>query len=312
MKERGHTFSRKTAILAGLFAPSAVLAACRKEQTPNNSALVADFKSKLGITAQTTRQEFAQSSAKRSLENSNWSVGTKFEMTSEKGNKIVSEVAPDGELNHKITTDIYTSEYPDPRQVNMNPSIEKFNFPDNRSLNVYATSESTSIFKKNKSIAELFLKEYFSMTPIPCTLHLVFLPSSIALVGVENFRNTVMSPTSSAHTGSIISPTGEMKEALIVLNLPRIHGESTNVERSLSNGVIAALANEMTNLVARYVLPPQDRTKPMAETTSSFAGILASLDKDFARMILGGTAYEPFVKLVANEMQRVGKVKKAA
>lgn len=310
---KGFPVSRRIALLGSILAPSAVLAACA-EKTPDNSAVIADLKSKLGITPTTTRESFAQHAARIGLENPSWLIGQRIQYANDNGDKITKEILPDGSPNTLSSSSIAFLEYPDPRTVRITPTVEIFLQSENKKLVVYATANTVDLFKKNRKIIDAFLQEYFSSVSVPSFLHLVFLPNAPVDIFESADINTqpLKSPSHQAATDFLVDKEGNVRKLHVSLNLPIIHKTALNIRASISSQLILGLSNEITNVLAQLSLPQQNRRKLLPETVSTLAGILAEIDRDFAKMILGGSTYEPFVKLVADEMQRIGKLKKVA
>lgn len=310
MKDRFQP-GRRLFIAGSLLATEAVMtAACREQE--QNTAVIADLKNKLGITPSTTRESFAQNAAKIGLENPSWMIGQRIQYASDNGDKITKEILPDGSPNTLSARDIVFVEYPDPRTVRIPPTVETFPQSENKKLVVYATANTVDLFTKNRKVIDAFLQEYFSLVSVPSFLHLVFIPNApIDIIESADINNQPLkSPSNQASTDFLVDREGNVRKLHVSLNLPDIHKTALSIGTSISSQLITGLSNEITNALAQLSLPQQNRRKLLPETVSTLAGILAEIDKNFARMILGGTSYEPFVKLIANEMDRIGKPKK--
>lgn len=310
-------FSRRLFNKGLIVAPGAVAAgltiACA-ERASDNSAVIADLKNKLEVTPATTRQSFTQRSSELALSNPFWQANSKFEFTTDLKKKVTVNIGHNGQPYVNLTAkDEVQVDYVDPRSTGLKHSVEIVSGQNDRHFAVYGTANTVALFKDRKSDINKFLQEYFGDSKALSVLHLVFLPSqpSIDLLDIGNKGNKMKSISTRATTG-LLTDDKSILRFDVVINIPYFHKKTIEESMSLETSLTMVLANEMANLLVDQATPFEKLQTEIPEGISTLSGYLAGLDKDFARMILGGTAYEPFVKIVADEMRRIGKVKKAA
>ncbi len=301
------TLSRRLFIATSVLATGAVLeVAC----TPNNNASVEDLRRKLGIIPSTSRESFAQSAAHLATNPAAF-VGSRIEYTSELGKKVRIEVDRGGEPRVLDVLSSVVVEYPDSGTARLNPTVQTIS-ANNRHLVVYGTQGTIDRVRKNETVVHEFLSEYFGSINKPCVLHIIFLPQAqnIPLLDIGNMGDSPRAhPTSLARLGTLYDKeTNDVLKYDIIVNIPLTHRYAAEVGYSEKEIMVQNLANEATDMFV-YETWPRVGREHSPQGISTLTGILASIDKSTAKMILGDS-HEKFVKIIVDEMQRIGKPKK--
>ncbi len=292
-----------------------LLSACGGEgSTSNNTQLVAGLEKIMGFGPDISQEDFADKVYQLTYQSPGWEQGVALgQMSTKYGTKI------------DLSTDFNTGEVviSDQSQLSNNKveygsvTPETFMFSDGGyNIVVYGShitiQNLSKSFKDNKSIWTQFMKEYFSVAPSNF-LHLNFLPSDVSVIYAEDkggLHPTIGDRASATTVTGRNKDTGEVLVNHEILKLALIQDDSeAQGFDSIEAALIEALANERTNRVANNMSTTSLRGKITDEAPSSIVGYLSAFDDRWAKLACGGEAFKPVIRIIANEMRRIPKVK---
>lgn len=299
---------RRQFLIASILSP--VLLACTKESHSNLYSLE-NLKKELGITSSTTRNEFAEKSPRIVLENPSWMVGKTVAYKTDLGKTVLWRIDEKGEPKAANFEYKSTIAYPDSRVPGFKEETVIYSYPNNRHVVIYGITDTIKRISEHKDLIQTFTEEYFQGITTPAIFHLIFLPRSdgMELVDIGDYAKVKLKANSVASANMPIIDNKILRFDVAVV-IPGIHFEASNTATSNKRKLINALSNEAVSvLFSPIVRPKVGATAHVPQAITSVAGMIAEVDDSFAKMILGGRAYDKFCDVVVQEMQRIGQVK---